>query len=230
MRPSSLFLRCALLAAALGLLIPVSALSQTFSANTGAEAVIHTAPLDESTTLRPGRHREADRELLFGRVREGAYTVDGLVAKVQLNYDIAGVRSLFLFVPGVGTAVVSAQAEPEEKTSPATLESNDLVLLVAGRTLKLSGIALSNGKGVTLHRLYARLDSTAWNLGRHPMVGFGDATAAPYAWPGALQTARPEAASVLAPPVPVSLLPSSTPVVPGARPRTVTLQAVSLKR
>ena len=45
--------------------------------------------------------------LISARVRDGVLTIDGMVAKVQLNYDIQNTGYMYFFVPGVGTAVVS---------------------------------------------------------------------------------------------------------------------------
>src|SRR5579875_2646024 len=119
MRTSTLIVRSAVAALALGLLAPVSTLAQTFAASTGTEPVISTSPLP--TVMKVPLPKNAEEKLLYGRVRDGVYTVDGMVAKVQLNYDVNGVRFLYMFVPGVGTAVISSVADPDAVTAEAKL-------------------------------------------------------------------------------------------------------------
>jgi hypothetical protein len=48
----------------------------------------------------------ADKEI-NAKVVSGMLMVDGLVAKVHLNYDIQHADYMYFFVPGVGTAILS---------------------------------------------------------------------------------------------------------------------------
>ena len=118
MRFSSLLLASAALL--LAACTPFSALSQTIAANTGTGPEIGTPPPRTVHIGVPAHHRSGDETLLYGRVRDGVYTVDGMVAKLQLNYDVNGVNFLYFFVPGVGTAVVSASADQDAVVAPAT--------------------------------------------------------------------------------------------------------------
>ena len=199
--------------------LSISMGAQTFSATTGTEAVITITPAPRAATVNvPGHRRSAEEKLLFGRVRDGVYTVDGMVAKVQLNYDFNGVGFLYLFVPGVGTAVISAAPAHDAVTTEAALKDGELFFTVGEHTFKLTGVALASDRGTVPAHLYARLDRGAWKLGRQPMVGFGNLAAMPYQWPGALPAApaaHTEETEVI-PPVPASLLPSTTGVVPRA--------------
>ena len=164
----------------------------------------------------PGHKRSAEEKLLFGRVRDGVYTVDGMVAKVQLNYDLNGVGFLTMFVPGLGTAVVSADPAQDAVVKEAAFKEGELSFTVGEHTFKLTGVVLASNRGTVPAHLYVRLDRSAWQLGRQPMVGFGNVGAMPYQWPGALAAApavHTEETEVI-PPVPACLLPSTTSVVP----------------
>ena len=205
---------------------PVSLSSQTFAAITGTDAVITATPAPGTPRLtQPGHHAHTDAPLLYGRVRDGVYTVDGMVAKLRLNYDVNGAQYLYLFVPGVGTAVVSLTADPDSIVAEARLHDNELTFASGDRHFKLTGVALSDGKNEAPDHLYVRLDRAAWHLGRQPMVGFGNVAQLPYAWPGALPTSAPAEESRVIPPIPVTLLPSTTAVQPpAATPRPVSLR------
>lgn len=229
MRSSILLIRLALALAVAALFTPLATLAQTIPASTGTGAIITaTPPEDRAPVITAGHHGEAGRDLLFGRIRNGVYTVDGMVAKLQLNYDLNGVLHLYMFVPGLGTAVMSESPAPETITATASLTGNDLNFDAGHHHFRLTGIALTNGQGTSVAHLYVQLDRTAWNLGRHAMVGYGDAGGAPYAWPGALNAgvAPMVEANRLAPPLPTGLLPSATAVTPAhaAKPAPVSLQ------
>lgn len=210
-------LRCSA-AVLVALVAVVPGVGQTFAASTGAEAVIGTPGARATHVSVRGHHRKAEEKLLYGRVRDGVYTVDGMVAKVQLNYDVNGAGYLYLFVPGVGTAVVSAVADPDAVITEASYKDTDLSFSVGDHRFNLTGVTLASDKGTAPAHLYVKLDRSAWRLDRHPMIGFGNSPALPYVWPGALkpETARETEDPQIVPPVPASLLPSSKALMPAA--------------
>jgi len=215
--PSSL-LRPAAAVAVFGSLAPLSFHAQTLAAVTGTEAVITATPEAHHRVNVPGHHKKADETLLYGQVRNGVYTVDGMVAKVQLNYDVNGANFLYLFVPGVGTAIVSTAADPDAVVTQAKLQDDQLSFTVGDHHFNLTGITLASNRGTAPAHLYVKLDRAAWRLNRQPMVGFGTVAALPYAWPAALPPANSAQAEEpqIAPPVPSSLLPSTKAVTPNA--------------
>lgn len=216
----SLFVRSVTVVAGLGFGAGMACGAQTFAASTGTEAVITATPTSGAAKVNvPGHRRHAEETQLFGRVRDGVYTVDGMIAKVKLNYDVNGVSFLYLFAPGLGTAVVSAAPEPDAVVTEATLRESELSFTVGEHRFDLTGVALASNKGVAPAHLYVRLDRGAWRLGRQPMMGFGNVAAIPYQWPGALPSAAGESAEEekeVLPPVPAVLLPSTSAVVPRA--------------
>ena len=161
----------------------------------------------------PGRRHHAGKELIFARVRDGVYSVDGMVAKVRLNYDIQGANYMYLFLPGVGTAVVSAAPDEDALMLPATLQAGALTFSADGHHFSLSGVSLASDQGQSAAHLYVRLDRSAWHLSRTPMIGFGDRAAVPYEWPGALPAEHAEESQSV-PPIPASLLPSASAIAP----------------
>ena len=217
MRTSTLIVRFAVAAVTLGLIAPLSTLAQTFAASTGTNPVISTTP--SPSVMKVPLPKNAEENLLYGRVRDGVYTVDGMVAKLKLNYDVNGAHFLYMFVPGVGTAVLSSVADPDAITSEARLQENELKFSVGDHRFMLTGVALANSKGKVPDHLFVKLDRSAWRLNRHPMLGFGNAAQLPYQWPGALASNSapllPEEKEII-PPVPASLLPSTAPVTPAA--------------
>ncbi len=234
MRTASPLLCVVAVVAAVGSLAPLPA--QTFAANTGTDPAVMATPATKTKLVAPGRHRSLEQNKLYGRVRNGAYTVDGMVAKLKLNYDIDGVNHLYFFVPGVGTAVLSAVAPTDEVANEAELHGNDLSFIAGDHRFKVTGIALAGIKGSAPEHLFVRLDRAAWQLGRQPMLGFGDAAEMPYTWPGSLAAPTapaPAEESRLAPPLPPALLPSpvavhaAAPPAAGARP--VALRPVAMR-
>lgn len=216
MRNTSTLIRSAAVAFALcGLAAPVSLSAQAFAANAVTEAP--SLPSVDHSSQAPWHHRKTEDKLIYGHVREGVYTVDGMVAKVQLNYNVDGANYLYMFVPGVGTAVISTTADQDGVSHEAALRGDELSFMVDGHHFNLTGVALANNKGQAPAHLFVRLDRSAWRLNRQPMVGFGNLAELPYEWPGALPPAAAQVEESRAvPPVPASLLPSMTPVMPAA--------------
>jgi hypothetical protein len=68
-----------------------------------------TTPRSNHTTTIPnaGWQESLPERLISAQVHDGILTIDGMVAKVQLNYEIQRAGYMYFFVPGVGTAVVS---------------------------------------------------------------------------------------------------------------------------
>ncbi len=183
--------------------------AQTFAAGTSARPELGgDVPVNTPSAL-PPHHKKTDAPLLYARVRGGIYSVDGMVGKVKLNYDVRGASYLYFFVPGLGTAVVSLEPSAEGVLEPGTYHDGELTMRAGDHTLNLTGVeSLVDDKGKQPGPLYVRLDRNAWRLSRGPMLGFGAASQAPYEWPGAMpsQPVAAEAGEATLP-VPPALLP-----------------------
>ena len=186
----------------------VAALSMVGATQVDAQA--KAVPVDSATTA---AQDTMPKNLISARVRDGVLTIDGMVAKVQLNYDIQHTGYMYFFVPGVGTAVVSMDPLVEGTKVPEAFDGEKLAFTVDGHSIELS----NDGSSLLEKRkskadVYVRLDRSAVAISRYPRMGYGDTSAAPYVWPlSAAQTASKEKVDyvVTPPPVPKSMLPQT---------------------
>jgi len=195
----------------------VAALSTAAVTQAGAQA--KAVPVS-STTSQPADtgstrawHDTMPDHLISARVRDGVLTIDGMVAKVQLNYDIQRTGYMYFFVPGVGTAVVSMAPLADGVKVPDAFDGEKLAFTVDGHSVELSndGTSLLD-KRKSRADVYVRLDRSTVALSRYPRMGYGDTTQAPYVWPlsGPEPTSKEKVAYVVTPPpVPKSLLPQT---------------------
>jgi hypothetical protein len=185
----------------------VAALSVAAAGNAQAQAKVVTA----SATAKPADTMPS--HLISARVRDGILTIDGMVAKVQLNYDIQRTGYMYFFIPGVGTAVVSMEPLADGAKVPDAFDGDKLAFTVDGHSVELS----NEGSSLLEKRknkadVYVRLDRSTVAISRYPRMGYGDTTSAPYVWP---LSAAPQASkdnveyAVTPPPVPKSMLPES---------------------
>jgi hypothetical protein len=137
-------------------------------------------------------------------ITDGLLTVDGWTGKARLNYDIADLKYLYLYTPGIGTTIVSQNPFPGAKQVPGAFDGKSLKITVDGHPIELSSSKLLLGKKplaawVVVDREYS-LPVKA------PVLGYGTTTKFPYAWPGSKdQVAN---GSKLAPPLPVDVQPT----------------------
>lgn len=116
-------------------------------------------------------------------VERGVLTVNGLTAKVNLNYQIADLRYLYIYVPGVGTTVISDAPFAGAAEQKNAFDGEVLTVNSGGNKLQLTAAHKLLGKRAA----YVKFDPTFGPSSRMPVVGYGETAAAPYAWPGALK-------------------------------------------
>lgn len=213
MSPRSLFLFLA------GGLLTFSAVSlplfaQNFAGGTNGVNGASTTPVG---ALTPWHEAHPDKRI-FLEVRDGSLTVDGLTAKVQLNYEVKDQGYLYFFMPGEGTAIVSLVAMSDSERVEHAIRGSRMEFNVGGHDFKLdSAVPLipnstknfKGGKDAKID-IYVRFDRDANHLARTPMFGYGETTQAPYNWPYSLpqQLADlPARHNYDQPPLPVSVLP-----------------------
>ncbi|WP_263371143.1 hypothetical protein [Granulicella cerasi] len=136
-------------------------------------------------------------------IARGTFTVDGVVGKAELNYEIADLQFLYLYVPGLGVTVVSNHAFPGAKEQKNAFDGNTLTVKADDHTLQLSGEKRLLGKVPTSAFVVVNRDFALPS--RFPVVGYGAITRSPYNWPGS--HANQQIAGVTAPPVPRDLQP-----------------------
>jgi len=137
-------------------------------------------------------------------IARGTFTVDGIVGKAALNYDIADLKYIYMYVPGMGVAVISNQTFPGAKEQANAFSDTSLKVMVSDHLLELTSEKPLLGKKPL--PAYVLVDRDFTLPSRFPAVGYGPLRAAPYAWPGAKPNAV-LAGTVAPPPVPVGLRP-----------------------
>jgi len=138
-------------------------------------------------------------------ISAGTLTVDGWTGKARLNYDIADLKFLYIYAPGIGTAVVSQNTFPGAKEQPGAFNDRALRITVDGHPMELASDK----------RLLGKKPQSAWVVvdrgfllpSKFPVVGYGTATKAPYAWPGSKMSVAAKGA-VEAPPLPLDVRPT----------------------
>ena len=137
-------------------------------------------------------------------ISRGTLTVDGMTGKAALNYDIADLKYLYIYAPGIGIAVVSNEPFPGAKEQPKAFNDKALTVLVGEHTLQLASDKRLLGKQA--EPAYVLLDREFVLPSKFPVMGYGPTRKAPYAWPGA----KPNTvlADTVAPPPPADLLPT----------------------
>jgi len=152
-------------------------------------------------------------------VRDGILTVDGMVGKAGLNYNIHQ-GFMYFTIPGVGTAIVAQNRFPNALPQKNAFHGNTLTFAANGHTVELtSANPLVSGK----QEAWVNIDPLYGANIRFPQMGFGQSLSRPYVWPGS-KTFKEKAnanALVTPPPLPPSVRPkpeiasSYTVVVPG---------------
>ncbi|MGC9199026.1 MAG: hypothetical protein ACP5E5_08825 [Acidobacteriaceae bacterium] len=155
-------------------------------------------------------HDTLPGQTISARVSDGVLTVDGMVGKIDLNYDMDHTGFLYFYEPGVGTAVVSLSPLAGAVKVPDGIDGNTLAFTVEGHSFELSNAKplLSRRKNKAKADIYVRLDAATASIDRYPKMGYGNTTQPPYVWPLSL----PEPASnvryvVTPPPMPSNVLP-----------------------
>ena len=192
--------------------LPLSA--QNFAGGTNG---VNGAATPTAASLTPWHETRPDKRL-FLQVRDGSLTVDGLTAKVQLNYDVRDQGYLYFYMPGEGTAIVSLVSMSDSQLVSHAIQGSRMEFAAGGHDFKLdSAVPLlpnstkgfKGGKDAKVD-VYVRFDREANHLARTPLFGYGETTRAPYNWPYSLPQDRVASDVPVrrdAPPLPVSVLP-----------------------
>jgi hypothetical protein len=148
--------------------------------------------------------REKPPKMTPVSISRGTFTVDGVIGKAALNYDIADLKYIYLYVPGEGVAVVSNQPFAGASEQKDAFVETSLKVSVDGHALELASDKRLLGKKPA--SAYVLVDREFKLPSRFPVVGYGTLRKAPYAWPGAKQGVA-FAGPIQPPPVPEALRP-----------------------
>ncbi|WP_263417880.1 hypothetical protein [Terriglobus albidus] len=147
-------------------------------------------------------------------IEQGTLTVDGWTGKARLNYDIADLKYLYIYAPGIGNTVISGAPFDGAIEQKNAFDGKTLTVSVSEHTLQLAS------EKPLLHQkhpasAYVRVDREYTMNSRFPVMGYGTLRRPPYAWPGA------KAVSTNAPDLPKEVKPTLAvpkPAIPGTNP------------
>lgn len=150
------------------------------------------------------KKKEKAPKLTPMHIEQATLTVDGWTGKARLNYDIADVKFIYLWVPGTGTVVASIQKFPLGTEQKGAINGKNLTLEAQGHTIQVSAEKplLKDKKPVSA---WVYIDTHYKQHSMYPEMGYGSATMAPYAWPGAREAPVMKGGAVLPPPLPAGM-------------------------
>lgn len=138
-------------------------------------------------------------------ISRGTFTVDGMIGKADLNYDIPNFKYMYLYAPGIGTLVVSNMPFAGAKEQKNAFEDTTLTVTTGDHRLQVASDQRILGKKP--ESAYVLVDRGFNPPSRYPMVGYGDALKAPYSWPGGKPNQEMAGSFVTPPPLPANLRP-----------------------
>ncbi|HXC94852.1 MAG TPA: hypothetical protein VNU92_04080 [Edaphobacter sp.] len=144
-------------------------------------------------------------KLVTVSITRGTLTVDGLIGKAALNYEIKDLKYIYFYVPGIGTTVVSNGAFPGAVEQKNAFNDKTLTVTVGDHVFQLSSDNRLLGKNP--ESAFVLVDKNFSAPAKFPVMGYGPIRVAPYAWPGSKSNGELKGA-VEAPPLPVDLRPT----------------------
>ena len=139
-------------------------------------------------------------------VARGTMTVDGMTGKAALNYDIADLKYVYLYAPGIGVAVVSNEPFPGAVEQKKAFNEKTLTVTIGEHTLQMA--SEKNLLGKKPESAFVLVDRTFTLPSKFPVMGYGTVRKAPYQWPGSKQNGKEADIAEYAPPPPADLLPT----------------------
>ena len=139
-------------------------------------------------------------------IARGTMTVDGMTGKAALNYDIADLKYMYLYAPGIGVVVVSSEPFPGATEEKKAFNLNTLTVTVGEHTLQVA--SEKNILGMKPESAFVLIDRSFTLPSRFPVMGYGTLRKPPYQWPGSKQNGKEADVADFAPPPPTDLLPT----------------------
>src|SRR5271170_2522753 len=115
-------------------------------------------------------------------ISRGTLTVDGLIGKAALNYEIKDLKYVYFYVPGIGATVVSNDPFPGAVEQKHAFDDKTLTVTLGEHVLQLSSDNRLLGK--TPESAFVLVDKYFLVPTKFPVMGYGPIRVAPYAWPG----------------------------------------------
>jgi hypothetical protein len=139
-------------------------------------------------------------------ISRGTLTVDGMTGKAALNYEIKDLKFIYIYVPGIGTTVISNDPFPGAVEQKHAFDDKTLTVTVGEHVLQVSSDNRLLGKAP--ESAYVLVDKSFPVPSKFPVMGYGPIRVAPYAWPGSKVRIEEVKGVVEAPPLPVDLRPT----------------------
>jgi hypothetical protein len=140
------------------------------------------------------------------QISRGTFTVDGMIGKAEMNYNIPNLKYLYFFVPGMGVAIISDSPFPGAVAQKNAFSNNTLTIVLEEHRLQLASDKQILGKPGKPEAAYVLLDRDFALPSKYPVVGYGTVLQAPYQWPGSKPNAVLKGL-VPVPPTPANLRP-----------------------
>ena len=138
-------------------------------------------------------------------ISRGTFTVDGMIGKAELNYEIPDFKYIYMYAPGIGTLVVSNEPFLGAKEQRNAFEDKTLTVTVGDHKLQIGSDKRVLGKKPA--SAFVLVDRDFRLPSKYPVMGYGKVLKAPYTWPGGRPNEALAGAFVQPPPIPVSLKP-----------------------
>jgi hypothetical protein len=135
----------------------------------------------------------------------GTFTVDGMIGKAELNYEIPDFHYIYMYAPGIGTIVISKDPFPGAKEQKSAFTDKTLTVLVGDHRLQVASDTRMLSKKP--ESAFVVVDREFKLPSKYPVVGYGKVLKAPYVWPGGRPNEELKGAFVEPPPIPVNLQP-----------------------
>ena len=139
-------------------------------------------------------------------ITRGTLTVDGWTGKARLNYDIRDFKYMYIYAPGIGTAIVSHTSFPGAKEQANAFDGRTLTVTVDGHPMQIYSDKLLLGKKPSA--AWVAVDRNFALPSKFPVFGYGAVARAPYVWPGSKEDKLLAGQLVAAPELPKELKPA----------------------
>jgi hypothetical protein len=138
-------------------------------------------------------------------ISSGTLTVDGWTGKARLNYDIADLKYMYVYAPGIGITIVSLNSFQGATEQPGAFNDKTLRITVDGHPIEVASEKRLLGKKP--EAAWVAIDRGFQLPSKFPVFGFGATTKPPYAWPGSKDAAASKG-PVAPPPLPTDVRPT----------------------
>jgi hypothetical protein len=138
-------------------------------------------------------------------IARGTFTVDGMIGKAELNYEIPDFHYIYMYAPGIGTLVVSKDPFPGAKEEKNAFNDKTLTVNVGDHHLQVASDTRILSKKP--ESAFVLVDRDFRLPSKYPVVGYGGTLKAPYVWPGGRPNEELKGEFVEPPPIPVNLQP-----------------------